>query len=125
QITKEFIGAKLVGRWPDGSSLARNPYHPFSEDEMQHQTRRAETNPASQAIIAAPSTPVQEAAATTKQPSGTNADSSAKPKTYRGNPEDNDFLFGTEDPQGLRCPFGAHIRRANPRDSLSPGSQDQ
>jgi deferrochelatase/peroxidase EfeB len=38
---------------------------------------------------------------------------------------DNDFLFGVEDPQALRCPFGAHIRRANPRDSLSPGSMDQ
>jgi deferrochelatase/peroxidase EfeB len=39
--------------------------------------------------------------------------------------DDNDFLFGTEDPEALRCPFGAHIRRANPRDSLDPGSQDQ
>jgi hypothetical protein len=38
---------------------------------------------------------------------------------------DNDFLFGTEDPEALRCPFGSHIRRANPRDSLDPGSQDQ
>ena len=38
---------------------------------------------------------------------------------------DNDFLFGVEDPQGLRCPYGAHVRRVNPRDSLSPGSQDQ
>jgi deferrochelatase/peroxidase EfeB len=38
---------------------------------------------------------------------------------------DNDFLFGEEDPQALRCPFGAHIRRANPRDSLDPGNADQ
>ena len=37
----------------------------------------------------------------------------------------NDFLLGEEDPEGLRCPFGAHIRRANPRDSLNPGSADQ
>jgi hypothetical protein len=33
---------------------------------------------------------------------------------------DNDFSYGIDDPQGLHCPFGAHIRRANPRDSLHP-----
>ena len=38
---------------------------------------------------------------------------------------DNDFLFGAEDPDGGRCPFGAHIRRANPRESFEPGSQVQ
>ena len=37
----------------------------------------------------------------------------------------NDFRFGEEDPQGQRCPFGAHIRRSNPRDSLNPGSDTQ
>ncbi len=40
-------------------------------------------------------------------------------------PPDNDFLFGEEDPAAQRCPFGAHIRRANPRDSLAPGSAEQ
>jgi Dyp-type peroxidase family len=29
----------------------------------------------------------------------------------------NDFRYGAEDPQGLRCPLGAHARRVNPRDS--------
>jgi deferrochelatase/peroxidase EfeB len=38
---------------------------------------------------------------------------------------DNDFLFGTEDPEALRCPFGAHIRRANPRDGLKLGDAAQ
>jgi len=28
------------------------------------------------------------------------------------------FAYRTDDPEGLRCPIGAHIRRANPRDQL-------
>jgi Dyp-type peroxidase family len=32
----------------------------------------------------------------------------------------NDFGYHDTDPAGLRCPFGAHIRRANPRESLDP-----
>lgn len=36
---------------------------------------------------------------------------------------ENSLGLGLEDPEGLRCPFGAHIRRANPRDSL--GSMEQ
>jgi deferrochelatase/peroxidase EfeB len=35
---------------------------------------------------------------------------------------DNDFLSGAEDPAGLACPFGSHVRRANPRDTRFPGS---
>ena len=34
----------------------------------------------------------------------------------------NDFGYLDSDPHGLKCPLGAHIRRANPRDSLQPGS---
>ena len=49
------------------------------------------------------------------------AGANAKPKFE----PDNDFLFGTENPQGLRCPLGAHIRRANPRESFHPGSREQ
>jgi Dyp-type peroxidase family len=39
-----------------------------------------------------------------------------------GSEEDvkNNFLYHHEDRAGLRCPIGAHIRRANPRDSLGP-----
>jgi Dyp-type peroxidase family len=29
----------------------------------------------------------------------------------------NDFVFAG-DPEGLRCPLGAHVRRANPRDAF-------
>lgn len=38
---------------------------------------------------------------------------------------DNSFLLGLEDPEGLSCPFGAHVRRTNPRESFSPGSMEQ
>jgi Dyp-type peroxidase family len=34
--------------------------------------------------------------------------------------EANDFGYHDNDPLGLRCPIGAHIRRSNPRDSLDP-----
>jgi deferrochelatase/peroxidase EfeB len=77
---REWVGAKLVGRWPDGSSLVRHPH----------------------------------ASATA---SGRREKDKEKP--------DNDFLYGVEDPAGVRCPFGAHTRRANPRDSFAPGSETQ
>jgi Dyp-type peroxidase family len=32
----------------------------------------------------------------------------------------NDFLYYYKDRFGLACPIGAHVRRANPRDSLGP-----
>jgi deferrochelatase/peroxidase EfeB len=68
---KEWIAAKLVGRWrADGSSLVRHPERPASRP-----------------------------------------DKPAEP--------DNAFLFEAEDATGRRCPFGAHIRRANPRDSFA------
>jgi deferrochelatase/peroxidase EfeB len=73
-VSAEFIGAKMVGRWKNGSPLVRAPYSP------------SQSNP----II-----------------------------------NENGFELGLEDPEGLRCPFGAHIRRSNPRDSLNPGSEDQ
>lgn len=39
-----------------------------------------------------------------------------------GSEEDakNNFLYHYEDRSGLQCPIGAHVRRANPRDSLGP-----
>ncbi|GHO96685.1 peroxidase [Reticulibacter mediterranei] len=32
----------------------------------------------------------------------------------------NDFTYYRTDPYGFNCPMGAHIRRANPRDTLDP-----
>lgn len=36
----------------------------------------------------------------------------------------NDFGFRERDPDGLRCPFGAHIRRANPRDMFGATAKE-
>jgi Dyp-type peroxidase family len=38
----------------------------------------------------------------------------------------NGFGYARIDPDGMRCPIGAHVRRSNPRDSLdpSPGTPD-
>lgn len=33
-----------------------------------------------------------------------------------GNSDDNDFSYIKDDKDGLKCPFGSHIRRMNPRD---------
>jgi Dyp-type peroxidase family len=40
------------------------------------------------------------------------------PGPARGGPHENDFSFRAKDALGDRCPIGAHIRRANPRDSF-------
>lgn len=64
---KKWLAAKMVGRWPNGMPLTRDP---------------------------------QE-----------------EPEKYL--PEEaNDFYFADNDQEGMRCPIGSHIRRANPRDSL-------
>jgi Dyp-type peroxidase family len=61
------LGAQMVGRWPDGSSLVQFPDGP------------EQLGPHSRGI--------------------------------------NDFRYQRDDPFGRRCPIGAHIRRANPRDT--------
>jgi len=76
---REFLAAKILGRWKDGTSLIKYPYEP-----------------------------------------GTGWDGK-KPER----PPDNDFLLGREDPVGLSCPFGSHVRRTNPRDSFEPHDEAQ
>ena len=34
----------------------------------------------------------------------------------------NDFLYQDDDPRGLKCPIGSHIRRMNPRDAVVTGA---
>jgi Dyp-type peroxidase family len=38
---------------------------------------------------------------------------------------DDDFLYAERDPRGRACPFGAHIRRMNPRDQLRPAAPSE
>jgi Dyp-type peroxidase family len=53
------------------------------------------------------------------------------PLTLAPEPDDstlkkpNDFLYAHLDPAGRGCPFGAHIRRTNPRDQLPPAAPPQ
>lgn len=69
----EWLAAKMVGRWPDGTPLVQSPHVPGRSVEDRDRHREGL----------------------------------------------NDFTY-SGDPHGYRCPIGAHIRRANPRDSLDP-----
>lgn len=74
-VSPEWVGAKIIGRWRDGAPLVGNRDDPGK-------SRR-----------------------------------SALPA--------NDFAYGVDDPRGLACPLGSHIRRANPRDSLEPADNKE
>jgi Dyp-type peroxidase family len=37
---------------------------------------------------------------------------------------ENNFYYQDADPHGLKCPMGSHVRRSNPRDSLSTNKED-
>lgn len=50
---------------------------------------------------------------------------SSDEQPYQLSDSDNNFRYRNEDPQGLHCPLGAHVRRANPRDSLGDDVETQ
>jgi Dyp-type peroxidase family len=69
----ETLKAKILGRWPNGDSLVRQPSYPGESDDGDDGSRHTL--------------------------------------------EINDFTYDG-DPDGVRCPLGAHVRRSNPRDAL-------
>jgi Dyp-type peroxidase family len=89
------VKAKMVGRWPSGIPLAAAPtYKAAKEIEAQWAdipVLRLKPSP----------TPTEKARIAAYQRLLTNF-------RYR------------DDADGIRCPVGAHIRRANPRDALDP-----
>jgi deferrochelatase/peroxidase EfeB len=132
-VEPEFIAAKLLGRWKDGASLVRSPYESGRGAHVnEHQTARVsgpiDASPL-QAIAPPPPALPRVRQTRTAVPAVAEIlyDEEAKEEVLVDSRvvPDNDFLFGDEDPQGLKCPFGAHVRRANPRESLVPGSKEQ
>lgn len=97
-VTRDWVEAKMMGRWRDGVPLIDRPIGPV------------------------PPEPAADAPAEQANP-GDPADRQARHE--RRMRTDTDLNFGVDDPQGLYCPFGAHIRRTNPRGSLAPGDDSQ
>jgi Dyp-type peroxidase family len=92
---EEWVAARLLGRWRNGDPLV---------------VTESSTQPADAAR------PDAEAeAADAEEP-----DAPAEDPCEKDTASKNDFLYYYKDRSGLMCPIGAHIRRANPRDSLGP-----
>lgn len=157
---RQWVAAKMIGRWADGSSLIRNPtvsltvrnrarYHArvrarlkqriepqagewnFSTKQVAkmqtflnrmdpiagekedgyklHQDRCIWTDEDWQRFTRELKT-LERATAPLKLPE----------RLLKPIVPDNDFRHGRDDPKGLYCPIGSHIRRTNPRDSFSP-----
>lgn len=122
EVDADFVAAKLIGRWKDGSSLVRNPYYPYGREVARKALRDSAREPA----FLEPAQPPETEKPETARPESAPASASPIPApTVPSRRQDNDFLYGTEDPQALRCPIGAHIRRGNPRDTLRPGLLEQ
>jgi deferrochelatase/peroxidase EfeB len=127
---EEYIAAKIVGRWRDGSPLVRYSRYPATNAPVPaHPLARTGAGAGGATHIAA--APVQAIRQVQAAAAASSGGEDRHPSGHAGAQwqarfePDNDFLFGKEDPQAVRCPFGAHIRRANPRESFDPGSKEQ
>jgi Dyp-type peroxidase family len=86
---RDFIKAKMIGRWPDGTPVEHAPTL-AAKRQFDAQT---------EGILAGPE--------------------DAKSKEEKSWRRLVDFRY-KDDPEGVRCPMGAHIRRVNTRDMLDP-----
>lgn len=90
-LTRDQLGAKLVGRWPNGAPIMRQPDKDnpsLGDDECANNHFE-----------------FQEQSARIEQPSGRNAYCADTKHPVSGG-----------DKNGLVCPFAAHIRKTYPRD---------
>ena len=152
RFLEELIAAKMFGRWRDGSSLVHHPLMSATARRRQH-TFRGVLSSSVGSLVKERYDPLGEGShtaaadrllwddeewdrfvvvareaiveATGSEPPAPTIQRWLVP--YRAWPDmtDNDFDFGRDDPQGLGCPIGAHIRRANPRDTPNPHNPDQ
>jgi Dyp-type peroxidase family len=93
EVTPEFVGAKMVGRWPSGAPVVISPQH---DDQQLGDDACRNNNFEYQEPDEAPSKPV---------PLPGDVCQNVQP------PED--------DPTGAKAPFAAHIRKAYPRNDTS------
>jgi Dyp-type peroxidase family len=92
----EKLGAMLLGRWRSGAPLMRTPNR---DSPLLGDDPCANNN----FVFVEPSQPLIGAS---------------------GRCDDSRYPSSRGDADGLRCPFSAHIRRANPRDDLHVGTVD-
>ncbi|MEY4298183.1 MAG: hypothetical protein RLZZ423_1362 [Cyanobacteriota bacterium] len=94
-----LLRAKLVGRWDDGTPLTVAPtYSDWQAFRREHQTLRERSDA---------------------------GDLGAKEALQHLLQRLRDVRYEPDDSAGSRCPFTAHIRRSNPRDSGDPSLSDQ
>jgi Dyp-type peroxidase family len=96
---EEWVAARLLGRWRNGDPLVTEGPAAQATNSMKFDAKAA--------IVRAPDAKTADA-----------GESDAKAADSK-----NRFLYYYEDHSGLTCPIGAHIRRANPRDSLGPNPE--
>ncbi|RAI59692.1 hypothetical protein DOO78_07670 [Roseicella frigidaeris] len=103
EVARETLRAKMVGRWSSGVPLILAPTHAemlavLDRFPLLLKQQRGQPLTAAEALA-------------------------AKRQLATFNREVADYRYG-DDPEGMRCPLGSHVRRANPRDMLDPAPKD-